>query len=62
MSFYFANTWTPKLIADATANAGLGVRAGVLIAFGGVLGALAFAALCPTRVAFGHGGGPGTAP
>jgi hypothetical protein len=38
VSFYFANTWTPKLIADATANAGLGVRAGVLIAFGGVLG------------------------
>ncbi len=46
MSFYFANTWTPKLIADATGNAGLGIRAGVLIAVGGVLGALAFAALC----------------
>lgn len=46
VSFYFANTWTPKLIADATGNAGLGVRAGVLIAVGGVLGALAFAALC----------------
>ena len=48
VSFYFANTWTPKLIADATGEAGLGVRAGVLIAVGGVLGALAFAALCLT--------------
>lgn len=46
VSFYFANTWTPKLISDATGDVTLGVRAGVLIAVGGVLGALVFAALC----------------
>jgi benzoate transport len=44
-AFYFANTWTPKLIADATGNAALGGRAGVLIAVGGVLGSLLFAGL-----------------
>ena len=44
-AFYFANTWTAKLISDATGNPSFGARAGVLIAVGGVLGALLFAAL-----------------
>lgn len=44
-AFYFANTWTAKLIADATGNAALGGRTGVLIAIGGVLGSLLFAGL-----------------
>lgn len=44
-AFYFANTWTAKLLADATGNPALGVQAGVLVPLGGVLGALLFAGL-----------------
>jgi len=44
-SFYFANTWTPKLIAEATGDPNVGVRAGALVAVGGVIGAFLFAAL-----------------
>ncbi|GAA4472596.1 MFS transporter [Rhodococcus olei] len=44
-AFYFANTWTPKLLTDVTGNAGTGTVAGVLINVGGVIGALVFAAL-----------------
>jgi benzoate transport len=44
-AFYFANTWTPKLISDATRNPNLGVTAGVLVTAGGVVGAIIFAAL-----------------
>lgn len=43
-AFYFANTWTPKLLVDATGDKGLGATAGVLVNVGGVLGALLFAA------------------
>jgi MFS family permease len=43
-AFYFANTWTPKLIADATGNPAMGVKVGVLMLLGGVFGALCFAA------------------
>ncbi len=42
-AFYFANAWTPKLLSDATKDATLGVRAGVLVSVGGVIGALVFA-------------------
>ena len=42
-AFYFANTWTPKLLSDATQDATLGVRAGVLVSVGGIIGALVFA-------------------
>lgn len=42
-SFYFVNSWTPKLLTDATGNPATGTRAGVLINVGGVLGALIFA-------------------
>lgn len=44
-AFYFANTWTAKLIADASGDPALGVRTGVLILAGGVMGALLFAGL-----------------
>jgi len=44
-AFYFANSWTTKMIADASGDPALGVRAGMLIMLGGVLGALAFATL-----------------
>ncbi len=44
-AFYFANTWTAKLISDASGNVSLGAKTGVLIAVGGILGALVFAAL-----------------
>lgn len=44
-AFYFANTWTPKLISDATGDAGKGVTAGIVVLVGGVLGSLVFAGL-----------------
>ena len=44
-AFYFSNTWTPKLISDATGDPTIGVTAGVLVTAGGVVGALLFAAL-----------------
>lgn len=44
-SFYFVNTWTPKLLTDATGDSGMGTTAGVLINVGGVIGALIFASL-----------------
>ncbi|WP_181820553.1 MFS transporter [Paracoccus versutus] len=44
-AFYFANTWTAKLIADTSGEPNLGIRAGMLIQFGGVAGALLFAVL-----------------
>jgi benzoate transport len=44
-AFYFANTWTAKLISDATGDPKLGGTTGVLIAIGGVLGALLFAGI-----------------
>lgn len=44
-AFYVSNTWTAKLIADATGNPQLGVKAGVLVPLGGVIGALVFAGL-----------------
>ena len=44
-AFYFANTWTAKLIADTSGQPDLGIRAGMLIQFGGVIGALLFATM-----------------
>lgn len=41
-SFYFANTWTAKIIADATGDAHLGIRVAMLIQYGGVVGAILF--------------------
>ena len=44
-AFYFANTWTAKMIGDASGDPSLGVRTGVLIMVGGVMGTLLFAGL-----------------
>jgi len=55
-AFYFANTWTPRLLItyltnpanggmDAKAAQAIGNNAGVLVAVGGVIGALLFALL-----------------
>ncbi|MDQ0559106.1 benzoate transport [Rhizobium mesoamericanum] len=44
-SFYFANTWTAKIISDATGDAYLGVRTAMLIQSGGVLGAVLYGLL-----------------
>ncbi|HYO85643.1 MAG TPA: MFS transporter [Dermatophilaceae bacterium] len=44
-AFYFANTWSAKLLSDATGDTQTGINAGVLIAVGGVIGSLIMAAL-----------------
>ena len=44
-AFYFANTWTAKLIADASGLPEFGVRIGALVMYGGVVGAVVFAIL-----------------
>lgn len=44
-AFYFANSWTPKLMAQVSGDPSLGVRAGAMILAGGVAGSLLFAAL-----------------
>jgi benzoate transport len=44
-AFYFSNTWTAKLIADASGDPALGIRTTVFIQVGGVFGSLVFAAL-----------------
>jgi len=45
MAFYFANTWSPKLLVDATSEVNLGPTVGVVMSIGGVLGAFIFATL-----------------
>lgn len=44
-AFYFANTWTAKIITDATGDSHLGIRIAMLIQFGGVLGAILYGVL-----------------
>jgi benzoate transport len=44
-AFYFANSFTAKLVAESTGNAKIGITAQALVATGGVIGALAFAAV-----------------
>ncbi|WP_144140805.1 MFS transporter [Paraburkholderia sp. BCC1884] len=44
-AFYFANTWTAKLIADASGVPEFGIRVGALVMYGGVIGAVVFALL-----------------
>jgi benzoate transport len=44
-SFYFANTWTPKLLAEASGDPQTGVTAGVLVSLGGIVGSLGFGLL-----------------
>lgn len=44
-AYYFANTWTPRIISSASGNDTLGVNTGVLANFGGILGCFVFSAL-----------------
>ncbi|MBM7368344.1 MFS transporter [Gordonia hydrophobica] len=44
-SFYFANSFTAKLVAESTGNDDIGITTQALIAGGGVIGALVFAGL-----------------
>ena len=44
-SFYFANSYTARLVAESTGNDDIGVTAQSLVATGGIIGALVFAAL-----------------
>jgi benzoate transport len=48
-AFYFANSFTAKLVAESTGNANIGITAQALVAAGGVVGALLFAAMA-TRI------------
>lgn len=44
-AYYFANTWTPKMMATASGDDTLGVTVGVLANAGGILGCFIFSAL-----------------
>jgi benzoate transport len=44
-SFYFANSYTARLVAESTGNDDIGITAQSLVATGGIIGALIFAAL-----------------
>ncbi|WP_139007059.1 MFS transporter [Arthrobacter crystallopoietes] len=44
-AYYFANTWTPKIMAAASGDDSLGVTVGVVANFGGILGCFIFSAL-----------------
>lgn len=48
-AFYFSNSLTATLVKESTGNANIGIVAQALVASGGVLGALTFAALA-TRI------------
>jgi benzoate transport len=43
--FYFATSWTPKIIAMVTGDPGLGVSLGTVANLGGIAGAMGFGAL-----------------
>ncbi len=40
--YYFANTWTPKIMATASGDKSLGVTVGTIVNFGGIIGCLVF--------------------
>ncbi|WP_404285338.1 MFS transporter [Glutamicibacter arilaitensis] len=42
-SFYFANSWTPKLLTESGFSSNAGITAGVLFSFGAIIGSLLFA-------------------
>ncbi|MEX3509225.1 aromatic acid/H+ symport family MFS transporter [Kocuria sp. WRN011] len=44
-AYYFANTWTPQIIAGASGDEGLGIRTGTLANLGGIIGCFIFSAL-----------------
>jgi MFS family permease len=44
-AYYFASTWTPKLIATSSGNDSLGVTMGLIVNFGGIIGCFIFSIL-----------------
>lgn len=44
-AYYFANTWTPKIMATASGSDSIGVTTGVIANAGGILGCFIFSAL-----------------
>ncbi len=44
-AFYFANTWTPQLVTDATGSTDAGTTAGLILSGGSFIGAIMFALL-----------------
>ena len=42
-SFYFANSWTPKLLTESGYSSNAGITAGVLFSLGAIIGSLLFA-------------------
>lgn len=42
-SFYFANSWTPKLLTETGYSSNAGITAGVLFSLGAIIGSLLFA-------------------
>lgn len=42
-SFYFANSWTPRLLTESGFSSNAGITAGVLFSFGAILGSVVFA-------------------
>nr|WP_310062093.1 MFS transporter [Arthrobacter ginsengisoli] len=44
-AYYFASTWTPKLIATASGDDSLGVTMGLIVNFGGIIGCFIFSIL-----------------
>lgn len=42
-SFYFANSWTPKLLSESGYSSTQGIQAGVLFSIGAIIGSLVFA-------------------
>jgi benzoate transport len=44
-AFYFANTWTPKILAESSGDNNVGVTAGVLVSTGGIIGSIGFGIL-----------------
>lgn len=44
-AYYFASTWTPKLIATSSGDDSLGVSMGLVVNFGGIIGCFIFSVL-----------------
>ncbi|KQR63608.1 MFS transporter [Arthrobacter sp. Leaf337] len=44
-AYYFASTWTPKLIATSSGDDSLGITMGLVVNFGGIIGCFIFSVL-----------------
>jgi len=45
ITYYFAGTWTPQLVSNATGDPGAGTTAGIILSLGGFIGSIAFSVL-----------------